>query len=248
MCHPFVDGAVSGGSGLHESEVAIVTASGSMPAYLVTPEGGAERAVLIVHDVFGANDFYRDLARRLAAAGFTALLPDLFFRVGALPEQTLDAARARAVKLDQPGSLTDIEAAARWLRSDAGVTRLGAVGFCMGGTFAFLIAAREIGFDAAVAYYGFPTGRAGWPLAPMEEADRVHLPLLALWGDGDAGVGMDNVARYDALLRDAGADYEFVIYPGLPHGFLTFDPVSPHFAEARDSWERTLTFLRGRLS
>jgi carboxymethylenebutenolidase len=248
MCHPERDIPVSGGSGLQEREVAIALDGGSLPAFLAVPEGGADRAVMIVHDIFGANDFYHDLARRLAGAGFTALLPDLFHRQGPLAEPTYDLARARAGMLDQLRALDDIAAAAAWLRAEAGASRLGTVGFCMGGTFAMLIAARDLGFDAAVAYYGFPAGRAGWPLVPLDEAGNVRLPLLGLWGDQDHGVGMDNVARYDALLAEAGAAHEFVIYPGLPHGFLTFDQTAAHIAGALDSWERTLAFLRAELA
>lgn len=83
---------------------------------------------------------------------------------------------------------------------------------------------------------------------PLDATAAVRTPLLAFWGDADAGVGMDNGARYDERLTEAGAAHEFVIYPGLPYGFLTFDPDAAHVAEALDSWERTLAFLRATLA
>jgi carboxymethylenebutenolidase len=76
----------------------------------------------------------------------------------------------------------------------------------------------------------------------------VRQPLLAFWGDQDSGVGMDNVRRYDDALTAAGAEHEFVIYPGLPHGFLTFDSASPHFGEAQDSYRRMVAFFRRQLA
>jgi carboxymethylenebutenolidase len=204
---------------------------------------------VIVHDIWGANDFYRDLARRLAGEGFAVLLPDLFFRQGPLPEQTREQAFTRRAKMDQQLAVDDLAAAVTWLSThDACSGAVGLVGFCMGGTFVFLAAARDLDLSAVVAYYGFPAGTEGWPLKPLDEADRVRLPLLAFWGDQDAGVGMDNVQRYDDALTGAGAEHEFVIYPGLPHGFLTFDGGSPHFAEAQDSYRRMVAFFRSQLA
>jgi carboxymethylenebutenolidase len=104
--------------------------------------------------------------------------------------------------------------------------------------------------DASVAFYGFPSPNTTVlaPLVPLDEADRVRSPLLALWGDQDHGVGMDNVERYRAALEHAGARFELVVYPGLGHGFLTFDPSAPQFDDAQDAWRRAVAFLRTTLT
>ncbi|MGH2532543.1 MAG: dienelactone hydrolase family protein [Thermomicrobiales bacterium] len=222
-----------------------------MPAFFVRPDVGPSPAVLLIHDIYGANDFYHDVARRLAADGFVVLLPDLFAREGPLPEPTREAAFARRAKHSQVTALADIAKALDWLKAhDATTGKVGTVGFCMGGTLGFLAAARDPLPDATVAYYGFPKGQKTElaPLAPLDEPEQVKAPLLGLWGDQDAGVGMENVAAYDAALTSAGVAHEFVIYPGIGHGFLTFDPDSPAFDGARDSYRRMIAFFQDKLA
>jgi carboxymethylenebutenolidase len=250
MCHESLTAPLSGGAGIVEEQVDVPGADRPVPAFFARPEEGAAPAVLVIHDVWGANPFYHDVARRLAGEGFAALLPDFFVREGPLPEQTREAAMARRARLDQVRCLADVAGAIDWLRKQSSTTgTVGTLGFCMGGTLAFLAAARAPLPEATVAFYGFPAPQPTElaPLVPLNEADRVRSPLLALWGDQDHGVGMENVERYRAALEGAGARFEFVVYPGPGHGFLTFDPSAAHVAEARDAWGRAVAFLRNTL-
>ncbi|MEA2513444.1 MAG: carboxymethylenebutenolidase [Thermomicrobiales bacterium] len=251
MCHEHLTAPIRGGAGIVEERVEVPGADRAIPAYLARPEEGSAPGVLIIHDVWGANPFYHDVARRLAGEGFAVLLPDFFVREGALEEQTRDAAMARRARHDQTKAVADVAGALGWLREHPAATgKVGTLGFCMGGTLVFLAAAREPLPDASVAFYGFPVPKTTElaPLVPLDEAERVRSPLLALWGDQDQGVGMENVERYrDALMR-AGAQHEFVVYPGPGHGFLTFDPTAPSFVEAQDAWGRTVAFLRTTLT
>ncbi len=100
MCHQDCPAPVRGGSGVAEEQVEIPGEGCAIPGFFARPDGDAAPAVLILHDIWGANDFYHDLARRLAGEGFAALLPDLFVRQGPLPEQTREAAFARRAQLD----------------------------------------------------------------------------------------------------------------------------------------------------
>jgi carboxymethylenebutenolidase len=246
MCHfdrPF---PVSGGSGTSLEEIELPGEGVALPAYLARAASDAAPAVLIIHDVNGPNPFYKDLALRLAGEGFTALLPNYFVRQGPPEASTREAVMARAALLDEPTTLKDIEHTLRWMEPELG-NRRGIVGFCMGGTLALLAAGRDPLPDAVVAYYGFPKGRQGWSHRPMDEVDRLAAPVLAFWGDQDHGVGMDNVASYRQAVDQADKPVETVIYPGLPHGFLTFDPDSPNFSGAQDSWTRMLAFFREHL-
>jgi carboxymethylenebutenolidase len=237
MCHENPTAPVRGGAGIIEERVEIPGAGQAIPAFMARPEESAAPAVLVVHDVWGANDFYHDVARRLAGEGFAALLPDFFVREGPLAEQTREAAGARRARLDQQRAVADVAGAIGWLRDHPATTGpVGTVGFCMGGTLVFLAAARE----------PLPTPLA--PLVPLGEADRVRSPLLALWGDQDHGVGMENVERYRAALERAETPFEFVVYPGAGHGFLTFDPAAASFVAAQDAWGRTVAFLRTTLT
>jgi carboxymethylenebutenolidase len=251
MCHP----EVPPGSRTPEvarQEVAVPVGGGeTMPAMLATPDGGPAPAVLVVSDVYGRSPFYEDLAARIATAGFEALLPDFFFRVGGLAERTLEAARERRQRLDERRTLEDLRAALGWLRARPGFAgRLGAVGFCMGGTFVLHLAATEPDL-ATVCYYGFPAHRSpsGLP-SPLDVAGRISGPVLGFWGDQDAGVGMDNVAELARRLGERGVDYRQRVYPGLGHGFLAasrFDESSEAYEAACESWTLALDLWRQHL-
>jgi carboxymethylenebutenolidase len=251
MCHESCPAPVSGGAGIVEEPVETPGADRPIPGFFARPEVGPSPAVLIIHDIWGANAFYHDLARRLAGEGFAALLPDFFVRLGPLPEQTREAARARGAELSQETALADVAGALAWLQDHPATTgAVGTIGFCMGGTLVMLAAARESVPDASVAFYGFPASEptALRPHVPLGEANAVQSPLLAIWGDQDHGVGMDKVEAYRAALAEADRPFEFVVYPGPGHAFLTFDAEAPWYAESQDAWQRTLRFLREELA
>lgn len=248
MCHDELLGAAQDGSSSYTGWIGIPVEDGEMPTYIASPPLAPVPTVLILHDIFGANEFYQDLARRLAVEGFLALLPDLFARQGPLPEQNMDAARARGQRLNEDQVVSDMKAALSYLEAAAsGNGAVGVIGFCMGGTLAFLAAARQPLPAACVAWYGFPAGRQGWQHRPISESHAVQAPLLAFWGDQDGAVGMDNVEQYDLALTLAEKPHNFIVYPGVSHGFLTFDPVAALAAVSLDSWTRTLAFLREAL-
>jgi carboxymethylenebutenolidase len=105
-----------------------------------------------------------------------------------------------------------------------------------------------------VAFYGYPVDRnrrAGAVPAPINQVDQLHGPILAFWGDQDAGVGMDNVERYvQAVQAREGVDFEYTVYPGLGHGFMSasrLDPNHAAFTLACEAWTRTLDFYRQHL-
>jgi carboxymethylenebutenolidase len=250
MCHETCPAPVSGGAGMEESWIETPGAGRPIPGFFVRPEAEVKGAVVIAHDIHGANPFYQDLARRLAGAGYAALLPDLFVRQGPAPDTSRETSRARGGKLVQSEAMADLAGAFGWLRELPGLgTGVGLIGFCMGGTLAMLAATEESGPDAAVAFYGFPGNEPTElrPRVPLAEASSVRVPLLGLWGDQDAGVGMDKVEAYRAALAEADRQFEFVIYPGPGHAFLTFDPDAAWYAEAQDAWARTLAFFEAEL-
>lgn len=254
MCHDHCPSPVRGGAPLQELSVKIPLDSGSIPAFVALPEStddAGSPAVLLIHDINGPNDFYRDIARRLAAQGYITAMPDIFFRQGSRPE-TPEMIRARAREMSQTDTVANIRSVLLWLRDhNASSGKVGTMGFCLGGTLVMLAASRHPLPDASVVFYGFPY-RERTPMAPImagddAEAAGVESPLLGFWGDGDTGVGMDNVARYDNLLTRYQKDHEFVIYPGVGHGFVTFDPDAPAYDTTQRAWAQALTFLSERL-
>jgi carboxymethylenebutenolidase len=250
VCHP----EVPPGTPIPDVKVkdaTIAVEDGAMPALLALPERIPAPGVLIINDVFGRSPFYDQLARRLAQAGYVAMTPEYFFREGALPEPTREAAGARAKRLDFKRWGRDMSAAVDWLRGQPEVDgTIGTIGFCMGGTQTLLLAARRDDLAATVSYYGFPADQRTDP-SPIDVAPKMHGPILGQWGDQDAGVGMENVEKLRAALDSAGVDHEFHIYPGLGHGFLKAsleDAKTPGYEQACASWGRTLEFYRRHLA
>jgi len=246
MCHPDADvaGSVQPSHTVTEEEFTVEVTGASMPVFQASSEGESSGNVIVIHDIHGANTFYHDLSRRLATEGYTAYLPDLFVRQGPLPEPTREHAMARGQKVSFPSAVEDLQRTIDIAeRRSPGKT--GTVGFCMGGTLVMLLAAREPRMAAGAIYYGFPANpnrSENRPWQPIDEAGDVTTPLLGFWGDQDHGVGMDNVEAYRSALSAAGKRHDFTIYPGLPHGFLTFDPASPNYEGSQDSWQKLMEF------
>jgi carboxymethylenebutenolidase len=249
MCHPEVPEGQEPVA-VEREEVGIpLTRNEVMPALFCAPQLPQRGATLIVGDVFGRTAFYEDLCGRLALAGFQALLPDLFFRQGPVADATREAAMERVKRLDQRQTLRDLDIVLNWLQQRPYAAGLvGTIGFCMGGTLALDIAAEREDV-ATVCFYGFPAGsrQPNAPPVPLEEVERMTGPILGFWGDGDTGVGIENVHALDRALAQHGIEHSFTIFPGVGHGFMAasrLEPSTPAYAAACQAWTATVDFLR----
>lgn len=236
-----------------EEEVRIPLPSGErLPALYCAPPGDTTGpAVLIVSDIYGRIPFYRNLAALLTAEGLSALLPDYFFRQGPLDELTREHAFARHTRLDEPAALHDLEQALSWLRGrpEVSAARLGLLGFCLGGTLAFDLAARRDDV-VAVCYYAFPLGMDHPHPAPrpIDCAHQLASPTLAFWGADDDLIGRDQITALTAAAERAGVDYRHVVYPNAGHGFLRgLTEPTGSAAAAHDAWRQTRDFFADRL-
>jgi carboxymethylenebutenolidase len=249
MCHETISWPISGGAPTETERSDLDRGETQLPLYTATPAGEQKRpAIVLIHDINGVNDFYNDMAGRLADEGYLTVMPELFVRQGDPKDGTPEAKRERMAALDKDLALEDILAVVRHVRDLKGAAEpVGLIGFCMGGTLAMLSAAATGGPDAVVSFYGFPAARAGWPKAPMDDVDNVRVPLLLIVGNQDTGVGMENMAAYEAKLDAANKDYESITYTGVGHGFMTFDPNADSFPQASDAWTATLQFLDQQL-
>jgi carboxymethylenebutenolidase len=217
--------------------------------FVALPTTGFQRgAVLIVHDIWGYTDFYKDLARRITGHGHAAALVDFFGRQGDLPESmrapertgTQPDAMARAVQRAQQVSderfLEDMQTAVDDLQA-RGAPRVACWGFCMGGRLAYVSAARVRGLAGVVAYYGHLQAEAG-RLSPLQLAAEIRTPVLGIFGGADPGIPADQVAAFQAALQ---TDKEIVTYPGAPHGFLRYG-ATEHKDAIDDALQRTYGF------
>jgi dienelactone hydrolase len=255
MCHPEVPAGKTPPN-VSRDDVQVPLRNGeAMPALLARPDSGTGSGVLVVADIYGRSPFYEDLAGRLALAGFHALLPDFFFREGPLEERTMEAAFARRMQWVEKQALIDLITAIDWFKGQDGVhgTLVGTVGFCLGGTLVLGIAAERVDV-ATVCYYGFPAGSPASDNnapAPLSVTEEMSGPILGFWGDQDAVVGMDNVAKLADLLHARGVEFDPTIYPGLGHGFMSaseLDPDHEAYEVACDSWTKAIEFYRRTLT
>ena len=220
-------------------DTALVRVGGTRPinAYVAYPAvKGKAPAVIVVHEWWGLNGQIRSVARRLAAEGYVAIVPDLYHgRVADDPEQAHVLSRA----LESEAALADLDATMAWLAAQPRVQpgRVAVVGFCMGGTFALEYGIHEPGVRAVVTFYGAPITNAG-RLAPLKA------PVLAHFGQLDDGIPEDKVNEFRLAMSTAGRPAEVHLYPGAGHAFLNDARPSFQAESARRAWARTLAFLQ----
>lgn len=214
---------------------------GTVHGYLAMPANakGKLPAVLVVHENRGLNPHIEDVARRLALEGFIAYAPDALFPLGGYPGDE-DKARALFPKLDQAKTRADFIAAYHALASLPQATgKVGVVGFCYGGGIANYLATQLPGLAAAVPFYGAQPAAA--------EVAKIRAPLMI----HDAGKDERILAgwpAYEAALQANKVNYQHFVYPGVEHGFN--NDTTPRYDEAaaKLAWNRTLAFLKAKLS
>jgi carboxymethylenebutenolidase len=214
--------------------------TGTMRGYFVRPANarGKLPGVIVVHENRGLNPHIEDVARRLALEGFVTFAPDALTPLGGYPGQE-DKARELFQKLDQTKTREDFVAAVAFLKARPECTgKVGAVGFCYGGSIANMLATRVPDLGGAVPFYG------GQP--KPEDVAKIKAPLLIHYAENDERVNAGWPA-YEAALKSSGVKYEAHIYPGTQHGFN--NDTTPRYDEAaaKLAWSRTVDFFRKNL-
>jgi carboxymethylenebutenolidase len=206
------------------------------PGVLFTPAEGAPGVVLI-QEWWGVNDQIRGVGRRLAAAGYRVLIPDLYRgRATAVP----DEARHLAHDLDFQQAAEDIAGALAYLKGQAPDARVGVMGFCLGGALTLAALCQIPGFAAGVSYYGVPGPDRADP-------SRLLAPLQAHFAEFDDWVTPAVVRTVEEQLRRGGTEYELYRYTAR-HGFFNEERADVHDPlAAAESWRRTLDFLARHL-
>jgi carboxymethylenebutenolidase len=216
--------------------------SGTFNGLVTLPAAGRGPGLLVIHEIFGVNDYIRSVGDRLAGLGYVTMAPDLFWRqepTVALPndESGMSKGMQLAQGFDPEKGAADLGAALAHLRSLPEVSGgAGVLGFCFGGTMAFLCAA-EHDPDVAVSYYG-----SGVP-SMLGMADRVTCPILFHFGGADPFLPLDQAQQVEAAF--AGRDgAEVHIHDGAGHAFdNTFSTTFHQPEPAAAAWEQTRAFL-----
>ncbi|WP_373089520.1 dienelactone hydrolase family protein [Sneathiella sp.] len=201
-------------------------------AYKATPDGKPKGGVVIVQEIFGVNSHIRNVCDGYAARGFVAIAPALFDRIR--PDITLDYESADVeqgikykMQIEDDNALADIDAAAKEIADAGDVT---VIGYCWGGSLAYLSACRLSSIQKAVGYYG------GQIAQNIDETPKV--PIILHFGDSDNSIPMEAVDK----IKLARPDIPIYVY-SAGHGFNCDKRGSYDAAAARLALDRTLEFI-----
>ena len=216
----------------------------SVAGYLAEPAAGAGApGMVVIQEWWGLNDQIKGVADTLAAAGYRALVPDLYRGKVALAANEAQHLMTGLNFGDAAGQ--DVRGAVQYLKA-TGSAKAGVTGFCMGGALTVLAAVNVPEADAAVVWYGFP---------PLEyvDASKITAPMLGHFATEDEAFPIAKVDELEAKLRAASVKFEFHRYPAK-HAFanetadsknlpmIKYDPTAAELA-----WGRTLGFLATHL-
>jgi carboxymethylenebutenolidase len=203
-------------------------------AYRADPQGAPKGGMVVIQEIFGVNRHIRSVCDRLAQEGYVAVAPALFdrtvrnFESGYSPAE-IEKARSFVAKPDWDAMLRDTDAAIKELKS---VGPVGIIGFCMGGTIAFLSACRLSGLSAAIAYYG------GRIVAFADEKPKC--PTQMHFGEQDQSIPMTDVET----IKQKRPDCEIYVYKDAGHGFHCDERGSFHQPSRDLAWQRSMAFLQ----
>ena len=206
--------------------------------YRADPAGTPKAAIVVIQEIFGVNHHIRSVCDRLAAAGYVAIAPSIFdritpnFQCGYTPDEVANA-RKFVANPDWAAMLRDTQAAIDAVQD---VGPVGIIGFCLGGSVAFVAATRLSGLKAAIGYYG------GAVVRFADETPKV--PTQLHFGEKDAGIPLTDVETVKAKRPDV----EVFIYPGAQHGFHCDERPSYDKASSDFAWPSSIEFFAKHLT
>jgi len=207
--------------------------------YLALPKAPGP-AVVVIQEWWGLVPHIKKVADRFAEEGFVALAPDLYHGQSA---KSPDEAGKLMMSLRIDEAEKDLRGAIQFLleHPQTASSRVGTVGFCMGGALSLFAASKNPEVGACVVFYG------GHPNVKPDLAS-LEAPVLGLYAEKDGFVTPESARALEKTLKELGKRAEIHIYPGADHAF--FNDTRPEVyneAAARDAWNRTIKFLRAEL-
>jgi len=232
-----------------------------LEAYAARPKDAkpSNPGVVIVPAIWGVDAQLRDVARRLAKAGYVAIAPDLYSGLGA---PSGDGANDFAVfqpfaqKLDDYTVDRDLQQGALWIhRQGDSTAKVGVIGFCMGGSIALRQSVDSVAaYKAVSVFYGKVRYSASddnkGPIVPIDiaYAAAMGVPVVGSWGVRDTSILPDDVRALEARLTDLNKPHDFALYDGAGHAFFDDTRGSYVPTAANDAWQRTISWFRRFLS
>ena len=213
----------------------------TVQAILYTPVGkGPFPAIIVIHEYWGLNDWVKEQASKLADQGYEALAIDLYRgKVATTPDMAHEIMRG----VPEDRAKRDLHAAFEFLQAQPNVkkSRIGAIGWCMGGGYSLDVALQEPALAADVINYGH--------LATDPSAlEKINAPILGLFGGQDQGITPDDVHKFEVAMKKMGKKIDIKIYDDAGHAFENPNNKTGYRAgDAADAWKRTLDFLATNL-
>jgi carboxymethylenebutenolidase len=210
---------------------------GTTKGYLATPASGKGPGVLVIQEWWGLVGHIKKVADKFAAAGYSALAPDMYHGKTASEP---DGAGKLFMALNIAQAEKDLAGAAKFLAGHSSTAKLGVVGFCMGGQLALFAGTINPSIGAVVDFYG---------IHPNVKPDYSKLggPVLGLFAENDTFVTPQTAREVEAAIRKAGKAASIHIYPGVDHAFFNDEAPAYDKAAAEDAWKRTLAHFQANL-
>jgi len=225
-------------------KIATLDGSEEFSAYVARPDGKPTAAIVVIQEIFGVNAGIRRKCDKWAEKGYLAVAPDLFFRlepdVELDPDVPVEFEKALGLmgRFDPDQGIADIEATIRWTRNQ-GAAKTGAVGYCLGGKLAYMVATRTDS-DASVGYYGVMIDQM------LGEKHAIARPLMLHIPTADHFVGPEaQKAMHEGL--DGHPRVTLYDYEGLDHGFAAEHGSRRHEQGAQLADGRTEAFFKEHL-
>jgi carboxymethylenebutenolidase len=237
--------------GLTAGEGQVASAGFQVPIYQARPAAaGRYPVVIVIPEIWGMHAYIKDVVRRFARRGYLAITFEPYARTGGVLHIEEREALLKVVNaVPDAQVMADLDAIVAYAKKlpFGRADRIGVTGFCRGGLYTLLFAARSPDVRAAVVWYGQikPPKTAGVrTTGPLDVATNIKAPVLGLYGEADQGIPVADVKELESALKAAGKAAEFVLYPDAPHAFHADYRPSYRENPSKDAWARCLGWFR----
>lgn len=194
--------------------------------------------VIVIHENRGLNPHISEVARRVALEGFLAIAPNALSPFGGTPDDP-DKARDLIGELDQGDTVANFVAAAKYLKTHPKSTgKVGVTGFCWGGGMTNQVAVNSPDVQAAVPFYGRQPA--------SEDVPKIKASMLIHYAGDDERINA-GIPEFEKALKEAGVEYEVLMYEGAQHAFFNDTSQRYNEAAAKLAWKRTIDFFKAKL-
>lgn len=240
--------------GLVAGEVTIPVKDGEIPAYRAMPAVRDNYPiVLVVQEIFGVHEYIKDICRRFAKTGHTAIAPALYARQADVSKMETNQIISEVVsKVPDEQVMSDLDATAAFAAKNAcgDARKIAITGFCWGGRIVWLYAAHNPRVKAGAAWYGRLAANPAAPKNPLQPtmpvdiAAKLTVPVLGLYGAKDQGIPQESVEAMRTELKKGRSKSDIIVYPNSGHGFHADYRDSYNPTDAKDAWSKLNSWFK----